>query len=336
MPTKVTNVIGAVRAAALKVGVDSADRLSKASIQEIGEPLIENALLMNEFLKTIYNKFILSEVIDGKFNNPLAVLKKSKVQPYGDTIERMVFNPAKAISYSNKDDNILTSVPPDLKAEYIRITRKDKYPISLPRPVIQQAFLSEENFGNFMMAARNTLYNGDSIDEFLLMKKIVSDMFDKGYLCYEEAGTDSVSIAKQLTNFAKYMSFPNTMYNAYSKKYPDKKLTTWSNPENVVIIIRADKMTDIRYDVLAAAFNLTEVELHSRIIEVDGFDVDGIIGIVSDIGFWQVRDQLYELADFFRADDLSTKTYLHHWQSMTCSLLTNAMVLVEPGTAPSA
>ena len=306
-------------------GVD----LYSASIDKIGAPLIENPLARNEFLNILYNKFILSEVKTGLFKNPLAVLKRGSKSGFGDTIERMIFNPAKAIEYSNTEDNILTTVKPDVKVEYIRVDRKDKYRVSIPFSLLKQAFMSENNFSEFVNGAINSLKNGDSIDEFLLMKKIVNDSVHGGFIPQQIVNVSNAKeLAKVMINATKYFTVPSSDYNAYSKKYgvSDSKLTTWCNPEDIAIIVRMDAMTDIDIDVLAAAYHLDKVKLSQNIIEVDKFDVEGkIIGLACDKSFFQVADTLTEMATFTRADDLSEKTYFHHWQTMTFSLLANVV-----------
>lgn len=309
-------------------GVD----LYSGSISEIGAPIIEDPLARNTFLNVLYNKFIMSEVISGLFKNPLSVLKRGKVSGFGDTIERMIFNPAKAIEYSNTDDNILTTVKPDVKVEYIRVSRQDKYRVSIPFAVIKQAFMSENNFNEFVNGCINSLRNGDTIDEFLLMKKIVIDSITNAFIPERVIDTTKVvDFAKEIINSTKYFTFPSSEYNAYSKKYgvSDSKLTTWCNPEEIALVIRADAMTNIDVDVLAAAYHLDKVNLTKNIIEVDKFDDEGkILGIACDKSFFQVADTLTEMASFTRADDLSEKTYWHHWQTMTFSLLANVVAFV--------
>ena len=303
--------------------------------EEIMPPVINDPFAFNAFLKNLYNKILLQEIITGRYENPLSPLKGGNLTPFGDTLERVIFNPAKAISYFNTQDNILTPAKPDVMVEYIRVTRQDKYPISLPRPLVEQAFTGNNTFGEFMIGAMNTLYNGDSIDEFRLMKKIVVDMVKNNYIYTEQRGATGVDFTKQIINYTKYFRFPNTKYNMYSILNPDHPLETWVDPSNIVLLVRADVMTDIRVDVLAAAFNLSEVELNSNIIEVDEFGDSQVVAVICDRTWFQVRDSLYETAEFYRADDLSTKTYLHHWQTMTCSLFSKAVAITDPNVKQS-
>lgn len=312
------------------VMTNSNTRLGEASLKEIGAPIVADPLARNTFLNNLYNKFITSKVISRMYENPLAVLKGQKYAPYGDTIERMINNPAKAIEYSNKDDNILTNVPPDVKVEYIKVNRQDKYRVSVPYPVLQQAFMSENGFSEFVSACINSLYNGDNIDEFLLMKKIISDMVNSGYMLTQkiEAANDDATV--QIKNLYDYMQFPSANFNMYSSLYPTTPLTTWCPAGELVIISTVDYLNKLNVKFLASVFNLSLAELEGRIIKVDGFESDnGINAVVLDEGFMQVHDTVYEMDSFHRADDLSEKTYLHHWQSMQGSLLANAVALCD-------
>lgn len=334
-----TDVVKAVAYAtpeAMSSLTDSGVRLSDASLNEIMLPIIENPLSKNAFFTNLYNKIIFQEVVNGKFKNPMGALKKNKLRPFGDTYERLIFNPAKAISYYNTNDNILTPALPDIKVEYIKVNREDKYPISLPYQAIQQAIMNEDSFREFREGASATLYNGDAIDEFNLMKKVISDVYKSGYMQSVEQGSDSTQLTKQIINLMKMFRFPSTKNNVYSIKYPDDELVTWTNPENVVMIIKADVMTDIMVDVLSAAFNLDKIRLMEMIIEVDEFEDEDIVAFVGDIAYFQVRDQLYQMDSFQRADDLSIKTYLHHWQAIECSMFANACCIRKNGsTAPT-
>lgn len=311
------------------VVINSGVRLADASLRDIGAPIISDPLARNNFISDLYNKFIASEVINRVFKNPLEPLKKDKYYPYGDTLERMIANPATAIEYSNKQDNILTTVKPDFKVEYIKVNRQDKYRVSIPLPVIQQAFMSETDFNQFLSACINTLYNGDNIDEYVLMKKIISDMSTAGYIKNVQVGSTGQDITKQIINIFDLMQFPSTAWNGYSLKYPDTPLTTFCPPEDLVLVTTVDFINSVKIDYLAATFNLSQVDLTNNIIKVDGFENEAIKCAILDKGFMQVHDTLYELDSFRRADDLSEKTYLHHWQTMQGSLLANACCLCD-------
>lgn len=336
MATKVTGTDAVKATLAETQGVNqllSANNLTlSSSLSQILPPLVRDPFVLNAFLTNIYNKLILTKIIGGRFENPLGRLKKGNVGNFGDTIEEIIMNPATATFYGDPDHNILASNPPDAKVQYLKTNRQDEYDVSLTRPQIMQAFTSDIGFSSFMDNAVNTLVNGDGIDEFELMKKIVSDMYAQDYLIKEVSETDPIAFTKQLINLSKIFKFPNTKYSMYSIRYPDEPIKTWVKPENIVIIIRADKRTDISVDVLSVAFNLSQIELTNNIIEVDAFtDANGdelpIDAIVCDEQYFQVHDTLYEFANFERADNLSVKTYLHHWQILTCSLFAKAVCL---------
>lgn len=315
--------------------LDSGIRLESASLQEIGETIIlQNPLSRNAFITDLYNKFIMTKVINRLFKNPLEVLKGEKLAPYGDTIENMAVNPAKAIEYDNTQDNILTTVKPDVKVEYIKVNRMDKYRVSIPFAVIKQAFFNEGDFSKFVSACINSLYNGDNIDEYLLMKKVISDTVNADLVLQAQLPTAYDDITLMVKNIFDYMQFPSTQWNSYSQRVPEAPFTTWCPAEELLIIGTANFINSLDVKFLAGAFNLELAKLQKNIVKVDGFEGEKPLqGMVCDKAFLQVHDTLYELAEFSRADDLSTKSYLHHWQTMQASTLANACGLV--GEIPS-
>lgn len=309
---------------------DSSVRLATASVSQIGPPILIDPFARNQFVTDLYNKIITTKVRDRIFTNPLSVLKGDKLYPYGDMVEHMIANPAVAIEYDNTDDNILTTAKPDFKVEYIKVNRKDKYRVSVPYPVLQQAFSSESGFSEFLSATINTLYNGDYIDEFLLMKKIVSDMCDGGYIKKVQNATGGDATTIQIIDIFDYMQFPSTNWNGYTLLNPDKPLTTFCPANELAIIADAHFINQLSVETLAAKFNLDEINLTKNIIKVDGFEgTSGILAVIIDHGFMQVHDTLYELDSFHRADNLTEKSYLHHWQTMQGSLLANACCIVD-------
>lgn len=333
------NSTNVAKATALETGVLDdkwqGERLANASISQILPPLLEDPIKQNAFLTRLYNKFIFSDVIRKEFKNPMDNLKKPRIAPYGDTYENVVYNPAKAIAYDSKDDNILSPATPDAFAEYIRVNRKDKYPVRLPREVIMQGFANEQNFSEFMSGAIDTLYNGDNIDEFKLMKKIPSDMYNGGFLPAITISSNIEDLTISIINYLKWFRFPSAEYNQYSQTHPNHPVITWCSPSDVVLIVTVDMLTSIKVKSLATYFNLSEVEFAENIVEIDHFDVPGLKAVVCDRAYFQVRDTVYQMDSFERADDLSAKTYLHHWQTMTSSLFANAIAFVEEGTTPA-
>lgn len=307
-----------------------------ASLPDIAPPLIEDPLAFSKFLTNIYNKFVLTQVVNGRFTNPLDVLKKDNLRMFGDTIERMVFNPQKGIDYFDKTDNILTPAAPDVKVEYLRVNRRWKYPISIPYEYAMAMFQGEGSFSEFLVGAMNSLYNGDSADEYRLMMKAVSDIYDAGYLNNVELPASNEDITVQIINTIDYFGIISSKWNTYSRMYPDSALQSWSNPGNIVILTTIEMINNIRVKYLSGLFNLSEAEIKARIIKVDRFENEDIQIVVADQSYFQFRDQVRRIDSFHRADDLSEKTYYHVWQLINMSLFANCLVFRKNGsTAPT-
>ena len=111
-------------------------------------------------------------------------------------------------------------------------------------------------------------------------------------------------------------------YNAWAKVNTDdtKALVTWTEPQDVVFMLRNDVISEIDVEVLAAAFNLDRAELMGRIIGVRNFDMyndagqkifDGsaILGIMCDRKWFKIKSQDMELDSFYNANNRCWKYY---------------------------
>ena len=110
-------------------------------------------------------------------------------------------------------------------------------------------------------------------------------------------------------------------------------LTTWTTPDRMSIIIRADfaAMTDV--ESLAKAFNMSKSDFLGRQVIVDKFG-DGTtssktIAIVLDNTAIRAHDNLYKMTETpYNAATMSRTYYLHHWETIAFSPLANAWALV--------
>ena len=115
-------------------------------------------------------------------------------------------------------------------------------------------------------------------------------------------------------------------------------ITTWSNPEDIVILLRNDIRTEIDVDVLAAAFNMDKTTLMGNILAVDNFDIvddegvkrfDGsaILALIADKSWFKIKQQDMYLDQFYNANNRTWQYYLNVTKMYQYSLFANAIVL---------
>lgn len=308
------------------------------NISDISNILFNDAYqpLLNEFVNNLINRIGLTIIRNKSYDNPLALLKKGST-PLGTDIQDIYTNPSEAEQYelSNTEmAKLLTITDPDTKVAYYRRNRKDMYTKTIAREALQGAFVSWDRFENFISSITQSLYSGAYIDEFAYTKGLVAGAYENNKAIVQTVTavtTEATAKAfvKKVRNLYKSMRFPSSAYNAYSLNTGDNKpVVTWTTPERVVFLVRADVMTEVDVDVLASAFNMDKADFLGRVIEVDKFDDDNkVLGVICDEAFFQIYDNIFRFDEFYNARTMSWNEYLHVWETFAICPFANAVIL---------
>lgn len=312
---------------------------TRSNIADVANPLLTYTTIQNEFLTSLVNKIAMQEVRARIWDNPLAVLKKGR-KPLGFDIESSHINPATDEGFGSGSD-LLTKVAPDVKTEYFRLNRQGLYTVTIEEHKLRHAMQSWEALEKFTVGIVNTLYSGDYIDEFILMKNTMADailnqkMKTVGITAMTDEATGK-GFLTALRNASSGMTYPGTSWNAYAKAGgAGNPVTTWTPKENQLLIIRSDRLNFLDVNVLAAAFNMEKAQLENRIVEVDNFgSMSNVNAILMDDAALQVWDDMDEMRDFVNGKGLYINYFWHHWQTYAFSILCNAVAFVDDTTAP--
>lgn len=341
----VYNIINTIRS---ENGVSYQNRipeLTRNNFEEVGNALVTYEAEFNAFADSIVNKIAFTEVSNRRFKNPLAALK-SGTKPFGTDIEEIYVNPVSAVAFNGSaTDDMLKITKPDVKTIYHRMNRQDKYPVSITIPEVQKAFTNEANLTAFIQGVINAMYSGDEMDEFLLMKNIVSEgiaenKVKKVDITYDGSKTASEDLIKLIKTLSHDFTEPTTSFNGYTElnkvAIGEKKMTaatTWAPKENQIIIIRSDVDAATDVDVLAKAFNMEKTDLLKRKFVVSSFGDDKTLAFVADEKFFKVKDDLYTVRSFDNGSNLARNYWLHHWQTISLSLFANAIAIQQKAEA---
>ena len=334
-----------IRQDASTVFMDTIPSATEDNISTLGNLLFDDnyAPQLNEFVSSLINRIGLTVVKDRMFDNPLGVLKKGSV-PLGTDIQELYENPAEAEAYELSNTGmakILTIADPDTKVAYYRRNRQDKYKKTIAREALRGAFVSWDKFEAFVSALINSLYSGAAIDEFKYTKDLVRGAYDnnKAIISTINAPVDESTgkaFLKRVNTLTRMMKFPSEEYNAYNKiKNPTKRMVTWTDPERIVIMLRADVIASVGTDVLAGAFQLSETNFLARLIEVDSFGDDKILGFIGDEAFFQIYDNLMRADEWYNAEVMAWQYYYHVWQTFAISPFANGCILATGASKPA-
>lgn len=319
---------------------------TNATLQATGGTIMSYTPFMNEFINGLVNRIIFQEAHNVVYENPLKIFKGADV-PYGTDVQDSIANPAVATPYdSTAMSDVLSPGTPDVKAVYYRRNRQDKYKVTIYDAQLAGAFVSAGTFNNFVNMIINTLTSGDNIDEFKLMKGLVGQAINDENINSTTItlGADHETFAKTLITDARakflQFQFPSVNYNCY-KKMADAAgvegatpLTTWTTPDRISILVRADVAAYTDVEVLAKAFNMNKAEFMGRQVIVDSFGDTGnaakTLAVIADNTMIRSHDNRYQMAETpYNAATLSRTYFLHHWETMAVSPFANAWAFIE-------
>lgn len=311
---------------------------TKNNIAEVGSAIMEFQATENEFLSALVNKVAMTIVRNKTFKNPLSVLKKGGV-PLGRNIEEIYTNPAKGTEFDPSGAGLLNRAIPDTKAIYHSMNRQGKYKVTVSKAQLIQAFTSWANLENLLNSIVNSIYSGDNLEEFMLMKQLFASGIQGGKIKTVELGISAVNgeadakqVVKSIKTVGQAMTFPSTSFNSYYDINKDKDINpvvTWTPLENQVLILRNDVSVDIDVELFAKAFNVSYTDLKQRTLVVDGFGDNVNCGaILCDEALLQVYDNLEQMENFHNGDGLYDNFTYHHWQTYSLSLFANAVAFM--------
>ena len=336
------NVINTIHANASADYQSRVPLATQNNITEVGGAVMSFQATENEFLNALINKVAMTMVHNRIFKNPLAILKKGSV-PLGRNIEEIYTNPATGEVYDPSGAGLLNRAIPDTKAIYHAMNRQGKYKATITKAQLIQAFTSYEALERLLNSIVNSIYSGDNLDEFLLMKNLFASAISGGKIKTISTGLTAVNdpetaktLVKSIKTVGKSMEFPSTAFNSYydiNKDTDSKPVTTWTPSDKQVVILRNDIAVDVDVELLAKAFNVSYTDLQQRTLTVDTFGDphNKCAAILCDEAFVQVYDNLQQMEQFHNGDGLYDTYTWHHWQTYSLSLFANAVAFMLDG-----
>lgn len=292
---------------------------TQQNIITIGNALETYSVLYNEFATALFNK-IGKTIIESKlFKNKLARFKSGAITTQQDVEEIFVDMGKAATAYDPDGKNPLGRRTDDnVKVAYHRMNRQDCYDISIGDIDFIRVFRSEASLDNFIKSKINAVYSRANHDEWLYMKNVLAT-YD-GYFDYSvpaitagTAETSAKAFVKTLRKAVNDVSFASTQYNKAG-------VTTWTDPEKLVLLVNKDVVAEVDVEVLAKAFNMGKTDVNVEIITMDDFGaLANTYGLLIDEEFFKVWDTLSRMESQRNAQGLFTNFFYHVHQILSAS-----------------
>lgn len=318
--------------------------LPDTDISVLSSKLFDEPSLMNEFMNMLVKRIVYTQVVNFKlFNNPLKFLE-GDAMPLGSMGQEIFINPAKGRKFNVNDfAGLLAKYEADVKVQYMHLNSDIQYPVTVTRAKLKDAFVSWANLESFVNGLSQSLYNGAYIDRYNFTKGLVADAYNKGNVITQVIqNPNTKELAKQFLTYARTiylnMQEPSSSYNAWRQigGY-GRDVLTWTDPEDIVLLIRNDVGAYLDVNVLAQAFNIDSTKLLGRVKYVKDFnetDNDGnvivngsnIIGMICDKRWFRIKNQETTMDEFYNANNRTWQMYLNDVNMFQYSLFANAVV----------
>lgn len=324
------------------------------TIGEFGSPILDsqNLNVLNDFIGLL-KKVVYTAVYNKTFNNPLAELEGERM-PLGQFIEDVYINPAKARGFNVNDfAGLLQKYEAEVATQYLTVNSDLQYSVTITREKVRNAFTSWDALEGLISGMVNSLYNGAWITRYNQTKGLALAAFEKGAVKYEvitnptDTATAKALVQKMRADFSK-MQIPSSKYNAWAdvKGEGAFALKTWSDPQDIVVLISADVEALVDVEVLAAAFNMSKADFLGRVIVVDDFSqynddgtvaVDGsmIKAMICDRAWFKIKTQDFAMDEFYNPSNRTWQYFVNDVRMVNYSLFANAKIYTTEEPTPS-
>lgn len=314
-------------------------------ISVLSSQLFDNDSLMNEFLEMLVKRIIYTQVVNYKlFNNPLKFLEGDKM-PLGAIGQEIFINPARGRKFNVNDfAGLLAKYESDVKVQYMHLNSDIQYPVTITRAKLKDAFVSWANLESFVDGISQSLYNGAYIDRYNFIKGLIAQAYNSNSVKVEViSNPNTEALAKAFLTKARtfFLNFqePTAEYNAWRQVGGyGKDVLTWTDPEDIVFLIRNDVASYLDVNVLASAFNINKASLlGGRVKYVKDFNeydkdgnivVDGsnIVAMMADKAWFRIKNQETTMDEFYNANNRTWQMYLNDVNMFQYSLFCNSVV----------
>ena len=329
--------------------------LPTTDIGSFASPLLENPDLMNEFLNVLVKRIAYTKIENKIFRNKLRVLEGEAI-PLGAIGQEIFINPAKGRQFNVNDfAGLLAKYESDVKVQYHQLNSDLQYPATITRVKLKDAFISWNSLEDFVNGITQSLYNGAYIDQYNLTKGLVACAYASNQVRSEIISNPTSSEA----NANAFLTKAREIYLNMQEPTPDdnawrqvggygKDVLTWTEPENIVLLIRNDIGAYLDVNTLANAFNVDKKVLLGNVIYVNNFnqydsegnlvyDGSNIIGMIADKSWFKIQEQEMSMDEFYNANNRTWQLYLNITKLYSYSLFSNAVVfaLANPTVEPT-
>lgn len=328
------------------------------NLAAIGEVVMNNPAYPNQLYSSLANRIGMVLLTSKAYRSSLKMLKRG-LMTFGEKVEEIFVAMAEPHDYSivEAQTNVFKLETGDVYTAFHTLNYEKFYKKSISEENLRQAFLSPEGVYDLIGGLYESLYSGAEYDEFLTTKYLIAKMILGGFIKSTQIPAVTAATVKEV---ATTMAEASYMFRFPSNKYNTAKVTTFSRPEDLILMTSAKFGALNNFNVLASAFNMDKAEIEARHIMIDGFDIfdldrlDKLLGndpeytrftedqlallgsvpaVTFDKNWFMIFDVLMTYKEIYNPEGMYWQNIYHVWKIFSVSPFTNAMMYTDQASS---
>ena len=328
------------------------------NLAAIGEVVMNNPAYPNQLYSSLANRIGMVLLTSKAYRSSLKMLKRG-LMTFGEKVEEIFVAMAEPHDYSivEAQTNVFKLETGDVYTAFHTLNYEKFYKKSISEENLRQAFLSPEGVYDLIGGLYESLYSGAEYDEFLTTKYLIAKMILGGFIKSTQIPAVTAATVKEV---ATTMAEASYMFRFPSNKYNTAKVTTFSRPEDLILMTSAKFGALNNFNVLASAFNMDKAEIEARHSMIDGFDIfdldrlDKLLGndpeytrftedqlallgsvpaVTFDKNWFMIFDVLMTYKEIYNPEGMYWQNIYHVWKIFSVSPFTNAMMYTDQASS---
>ena len=274
---------------------------TQANIKKIGETITTYPTLKNEFINVLTNQVSKQLFFNKVWENPYKMFNRGQL-PYGKSIESIFIDIVKGkdrtrqTNANNLASDLLSRQTPNVKVEYYTENFQQQYPTTISDEELKGAFRNQNGLSEMTARILQAPLTGAEFDQFLMIKHALANLKTAqvkiGKTAYNglTAKEKANLITTTVKAYVKKLKFLSNNYNAQG-------VMTFSRPTDLYLFVPADISAFLDVEQLATAFNISKVELPTRVLDIDNFQKVNTGNDASSNPYVEDTDALFYLID---------------------------------------
>lgn len=313
-----TNILNAVRSTMSLEYQNAIPAATSGNLQQVYTDIMDMKQARNALVPALVDRIGLQSVDSASWRNPLARYKKDPMR-YGSSHEETFVNMCQARDFNPRDsyENAFALYQSYIMSAYHSVNVRLQFPVTVTFDNLRQSFLTEYGIRDMMSAKVQSAVTGANWNEYLAMRGLI----DTGYDAKMLPAVTVADVTDQDTANALLAAIKSAV-GEFSFPKPENNVagaTSFSKPENLVWITTPSVNGHISVQALAYAFNMDRADVEVQTVLVDKFENDAIVGVLADIRFFNVREQLREFSDQYLATSLNWNYFYNLWEMVSPS-----------------